>query len=105
MLQGDLNKNAKFLYKNGYKARSPKNLKWHYIKKLMSPGVLFMWKISYLYQKQHRVGTMLLYMKKAGRKYPDRLADSCKRLSVNQMAAGSRMSWCIMDFFSCLQLF
>ena len=33
------------------------------------------------------------------RKYPDRLADSCKCLSVNQMAAGSRLSWCIMDFF------
>ena len=29
--------------------------------KLMSPGVLFVRKISYLYQKQHRVGTMLLY--------------------------------------------
>jgi len=24
---------------------------------------------------------------------------------VNWMAAGSRLSWCIMDFFSCLQLF
>jgi len=43
-------------------------------------------------------------MKKAGRKYPDRLADSCKHLSVNQMAAGLRLSWCIIDFFSCLQL-
>ena len=39
------------------------------------------------------------------RKYPDLLADSCKRSSVNRMAAGSRLSWCIMDFFSCLQLF
>jgi len=38
-------------------------------------------------------------MKKEGRKYPDCLADSCKRLSVNQVAAGSRLSWCIMDFF------
>jgi len=37
--------------------------------------------------------------------YPDRLADSCKRSSVNRMAAGSRLSWCNMDFFSCLQLF
>ena len=44
-------------------------------------------------------------MKKAVRKYPDRLADSCKHLSVNWMAVGSRLSWCIMDFFSCLQLF
>ena len=26
-------------------------------------------------------------------------------LNVNWMAAGSRLSWCIMDFFSCLQLF
>ena len=38
-------------------------------------------------------------MKKAGRKCPDRLADSCKCLSVNQMAAGLRLSRCIMDFF------
>ena len=45
------------------------------------------------------------YMKKAGRKYPEHLADSCKRSSVNRMAAGSRLSWCIRDFFSCLQLF
>ena len=45
------------------------------------------------------------YTKKAGRKYPDRRADSCKHSSVNRMAAGSRLSWCIMDFFSCLQLF
>jgi len=30
-------------------------------------------------------------MKEAGRKHPDRLADSCKRLSVNWMAAGSRL--------------
>ena len=37
--------------------------------------------------------------------YSDRLADFCKRSSVNRMAAGSRLSWCIMDFFSCLQLF
>jgi len=44
-------------------------------------------------------------MKKAGRKCPDRLADSCKRSSVNRMAAGSRLSWCIMDFFSYLHLF
>ena len=44
-------------------------------------------------------------MKKAGRKYPDHLADYCKRSSVNQMAAGSRLSWCIMDFIPCLQLF
>ena len=28
-------------------------------------------------------------MKKAGGKYPDRLADSCKRSSVNWMVAGS----------------
>ena len=44
-------------------------------------------------------------MKKAGRKYPNRLADSCRRSSVNQMAAGLGLSWCIMDFFSCLQIF
>ena len=43
--------------------------------------------------------------KKAGRKYPDHLADSCKSSSVNWMAAGSRLSWCIMIFFSCQQLF
>ena len=28
-----------------------------------------------------------------------RNADSCKRSSVNRMSAGSRLSWCIMDFF------
>ena len=44
-------------------------------------------------------------MKKAGRKYLDRLSDSCKWSSVNWMAAGLRLSWCIMDYFSCLQLF
>ena len=44
-------------------------------------------------------------LQKAGSKYPDHLADSCKRSSVNWMAAGLRLSWCIMDFFSCLQLF
>ena len=42
---------------------------------------------------------------KCRRKYPDHLADSCKRSSVNRMAADLRLSWCIMDFFSCLQLF
>jgi len=31
--------------------------------------------------------------------------NSCKRSSINQMAAGSRLSWCIMEFFSSLQLF
>jgi len=30
--------------------------------------------------------------KKAGRKYFDRLADSCKRSSANRMAVGSRQS-------------
>ena len=30
--------------------------------------------------------------------HPDHLADSCKRSSINRMAAGSRLSWCIMDF-------
>ena len=50
-----------FKQKNGCKGHQRSNLEWHYIKKLMSPGVLFMWKISYLYQKQHRVGTVPLY--------------------------------------------
>ena len=59
---------------------------------------------------QHKINAIIKlaiqkYMKKAGRKYPDRLADSCKRSSVNRMAAGSRLSSCILDFFSCLQLF
>ena len=31
-----------------------------------------------------------IYMKLTRRKHPDRLADSCRRSSVNQMAAGSR---------------
>lgn len=34
------------------------NPEWHC---LMSPEVLFMWKISHLYRKPHRVGTMSLY--------------------------------------------
>jgi len=33
------------------------------------------------------------------RNHPDRLADSCKRLSVNRMAAGSRLQVQVMDFF------
>ena len=36
------------------------------------------------------------YLKKIRRKHPDRLADPCKHLSVNRMAAGSRLqvqSW------------
>ena len=32
-------------------------------------------------------------MEKEGRKCPNRLADSCKRLSVNRIAAFSRLSW------------
>ena len=28
-------------------------MNWHYIKNLMSLGVLFVWKVSYLYQKEH----------------------------------------------------
>ena len=48
MPQEDINK---FLtQKNGCKGHQRSN-----------PGVLFMWKISYLYHKQHRVGTMPLY--------------------------------------------
>ena len=39
------------------------------------------------------------YLKNARRKYPDRLADSCKRSSVNRMAAGSRLHVQVMDFF------
>ena len=35
---------------------------------------------------------------KTGRKYPDRLAGSCKHSNVNWMVSGSRLSWCIMDF-------
>ena len=33
------------------------------------------------------------------RKHPDRLADSCKRSSVNRMAAHSRLQVQVMDFF------
>ena len=48
------------------------------------PRVLFSYTCGYKY---------------TGRKYPDHLADFCKRLSVNRMAASSRLSWCIIDFF------
>ena len=61
MPQGDINKNAEFSTQNGCKGHQRSNLEWHYIKKLISPGVLFVWKILYLYQKQHRVGTMPLH--------------------------------------------
>ena len=41
----------------------------------------------------------LWILKNASRKYPDCLADSCKRSSVNRMAAGSRLQVQVMDFF------
>ena len=34
------------------------------------------------------------YIKKSGRKGPDRQADSCKRSNVNWIAAGSRLFRC-----------
>ena len=41
------------------------------------------------------------------RKHPDRLADSCKRLSINRMAASSRLPTVgpVRDFLSLLHLF
>jgi len=40
MLQGNISKNAEFLTQNGCKGHQRSNLEWHYIKKLMSSGVL-----------------------------------------------------------------
>ena len=58
-----------FQHKNGCKGHQRSNLEWHCIKK---SGILFMWKISYLYQKPHRVCTMPLYYKSSlQRKFPD----------------------------------
>ena len=37
-----------FQHKNGRKCHQRSNLEWYYIQKLMLPGVLFMWKISYV---------------------------------------------------------
>jgi len=42
-----------FQYKNGCKGCHRSNLHWHYIKNLTSLGILFIWKISYLYQEVH----------------------------------------------------
>ena len=39
------------------------------------------------------------YMKITRRKHPDRLVDSCKRSSVNRMAAGSRLPRSSHGFF------
>ena len=61
MPQGDKSKKAEIFAQNCFKGHQRSNLEWHYIKKFMSPGILFVWKISYLYQKHHRVGTIPLY--------------------------------------------
>ena len=45
------------------------------------------------------------FMKIVRRKYPDRLADSCKRLSANRMAAGSRLPRSSHGFFSSFSYF
>ena len=42
-------------------------------------------------------------MKFVAKKHPNHLADSCKHLSVNRMAAGSRLSRCNHGFFSSFQ--
>ena len=42
-----------FQQKNGCKGHQRLNLWWHYMKNLMSLRVLFVWKVSYLYQKVH----------------------------------------------------
>ena len=36
-------------------------MQWHYIKKYMSQGVQFTWKVSYLFHKVHNLYTMPLY--------------------------------------------
>ena len=36
-------------------------MQWHYIKKYMSQGVQFTWKVSYLFHKVHNFRTMPLY--------------------------------------------
>ena len=36
-------------------------MQWHYIKKYMSQGVQFTWKVSYLFHKVHNFCTMPLY--------------------------------------------
>ena len=49
MSHGDKSKNVKFQHKiktASYKDHQRSNLEWHYIKKLISPGVLFVWKIQ-----------------------------------------------------------
>ena len=39
-----------FQHKHGCKGHQRSNLEWHYIKKLMSPGVLFVWKFQLVLQ-------------------------------------------------------
>jgi len=48
---------------------------------------------------------MDIVLENARRKHPDHLADSCKRSSINRMAAGSRLQVQVMDFFSFHLLF
>ena len=36
-------------------------MQWHYIKKYMSQGVQFTWKVSYLFHKVHNFRTTPLY--------------------------------------------
>jgi len=40
MLQGDISKNAEFQHKNGCKGHQSSNLKWHYIKKLVTRSTI-----------------------------------------------------------------
>jgi len=62
MPQENITKTAKIsTAKNGSKGQQRSNLEQDYIKKLISPGVLFVQKISYLQQNQFRVGTKPLY--------------------------------------------
>ena len=63
------------------------------------------WCHQYSYKHTYLIRQSITAAQIRGRKHPDHLADSCKRLSINQIATGLRLSWCIMDFFSCLQLF
>ena len=61
MPQGDTDKNDKFIMQNGRKVHQRSNMQWHYIKKYMSQGVQFTWKVSYLFHKVHNFRTTPLY--------------------------------------------
>ena len=77
-----------------------------YCKVLINKTMSIKFHKKYFKIVSHSLGFLWIYIHgKSREKYLDRLADSSKCSNINRMVAGSRLSWCIMDFISCLQLF